>query len=118
MRASVTALLAAFTCGLALLAIAEPSLAAPLSLGSLSEPAMAQDDGLVQKAHGWHCQARYSNRLGWHRHWRACEDWQDRHPDRTGCWLDVYGRWHCMENRHHRHPKGCVFTTSGIYCNF
>jgi hypothetical protein len=59
---------------------ATPSLAGPLASGLMrgngSLPAL--NEGLVQKAHGWHC----SRRWGWyrgvkrrHRHLAACEDY-------------------------------------------
>jgi hypothetical protein len=58
--------------GLAL--TAGPSLASPLA-GGLSGGSTIPtelDEGLVQKVHSWHCKRRWSKRLGWHRHRRAC----------------------------------------------
>ncbi len=52
-----------------------PSSATPLSSGLTTGSALPQlDEGLVQKVHSWHCRKRWSKRLGWHRHRRACYD--------------------------------------------
>jgi hypothetical protein len=67
-------LAAAAISGLAL--SATPSSANPLANGLASgNVAIPQaSDGLVQKVHSWHCRKRFSRRLGWHRHRRACYD--------------------------------------------
>ena len=61
------------------LAFATPSSANPLAsglaLGTNTIPTM--NEGLVQKVHGSHCRRKYSNRRGWHRHRRACNDYDD-----------------------------------------
>jgi hypothetical protein len=56
------------------LALATPSLASPLAngLSGASTVPAELNEGLVQNVHRWHCKRRYSNRLGWHRHRRAC----------------------------------------------
>jgi hypothetical protein len=53
---------------------AAPSSANPLGsiLGKSALPAV--NEGLVHNVNGWHCRKRYSKRLGWHRHRRACYD--------------------------------------------
>jgi len=64
---------AAAVSGLAL--AATPSSATPLTGGLTSGSTVPQmDEGLVQKVHRWHCRKRWSRRLGWHRHRRACYD--------------------------------------------
>jgi hypothetical protein len=61
------------------LALATPSSASPLAsglaIGNHTIPTVK--DGLVQKVHGWHCRRKFSNRRGWHRHRRACDDYND-----------------------------------------
>jgi hypothetical protein len=62
-----------------LTSLASGTYAGPMA-GSLTRahaavPAM--NDGLVQNVHGWHCRRRFSKRLGWHRHRRACYDYDD-----------------------------------------
>jgi len=59
---------------------AGPSMASPLA-GGLTGGTMPQlNEGLVQKVHGWHCRKRYGWYHGhkyWHRHRRACDDYDD-----------------------------------------
>jgi hypothetical protein len=50
-----------------------------LRQGNLPEIA----NGMVQKAHGWHCRKRkgwYHGNRRWHRHARACEDYAYDYP--------------------------------------
>ena len=57
-----------------LVSLAPASSAGPIAgkmAGANNSVPMA-GDGLVQNVHGWHCRRRYSKRLGWHRHKRAC----------------------------------------------
>src|SRR5688500_4371354 len=61
---------------------AGPSFANPLAGGLTNGITMAAelDDGLVQKVHRWHCSRRfgwYRGHKRWHRHWRACDDYDD-----------------------------------------
>jgi len=58
-------------------AVANP-LAGGLAGGSTAVPEL--NEGLVQKVHGWHCRARkgwYHGHKRWHRHRRACYDYDD-----------------------------------------
>jgi hypothetical protein len=62
---------------------AGPGSASPLT-GSLATGAAVPEfnEGLVQKVHGWHCRKRYGWYRGhkwWHRHRRACDDYDDDH---------------------------------------
>jgi hypothetical protein len=58
-----------------------PASAGPVASGLASGnlPAVSED-GLVQKVHRWHCRKRYGWFRGhkrWHRHWKACRDYDD-----------------------------------------
>jgi hypothetical protein len=61
------------------LAFATPSSASPLASGAAigNNTIPTANEGLVQKVHGWHCRRKYTNRRGWHRHRRACNDYDD-----------------------------------------
>jgi len=61
------------------LAFATPSSATPLASGAAigNNTIPTANEGLVQKVHGWHCRRKYTNRRGWHRHRRACNDYDD-----------------------------------------
>jgi hypothetical protein len=64
------------------LTLGSPAVANPLAVGlaggSTAVPEL--NEGLVQKVHGWHCRARkgwYHGHKRWHRHRRACYDYDD-----------------------------------------
>lgn len=95
-----------------------PAGSAPLVPPEAVAASVQGNEASVLKVHGRHCATRYSPRRGWHRHWRSCDDWRYRHTYRRGCWVDRWGRWHCMNRRYHRHPRGCWFGPNGIYCRF
>lgn len=98
---------------------APTAVAAPLALADPTPPSALAPDNLVENIHGSHCATRYSRRLGWHRHWRACRrHWRWYHDYRPGCWMDGFGYWHCMYHRYHRHPRGCRIGPDGITCWF
>ena len=61
------------------LAFAIPSLASPLAngLGIAKNAIPTANEGFVQKVNGWHCRRKYGKRSGWHRHRRACSDYDD-----------------------------------------
>jgi hypothetical protein len=61
------------------LAFATPSSASPLAGGAAigNNAIPTANEALVQKVHGWHCRRKHSNRRGWHRHRRACNDYDD-----------------------------------------
>jgi hypothetical protein len=59
---------------------AGPSMASPLAGGLTGGTAAELNEGLVQKVHGWHCSRRYGwyhHHKYWHRHRRACADYND-----------------------------------------
>jgi hypothetical protein len=66
-------------------------------------------DNLI-KVHGWHCRRRYSRRLGWHRHRRACYDYDDYDDYDHGYYPYHYGApypffsfsFGDFDRRHHR----------------
>ena len=69
------------------------------------------DDGLVQKVHGWHCRKRkgwYRGHKRWHRHRRACEDYDYSYhqPYYYGGYPYAYGgpviSFEFGNRRHHR----------------
>jgi hypothetical protein len=65
-------------------------------------------DGLVQKVHGWHCRKRYGWYHGhkyWHRHRRACDDYDYRYSPGYatpffGFYFDNDGRRHRRKHKH------------------
>jgi hypothetical protein len=63
------------------LALTSPAVASPLAGGLAEGAGIPQlSEGLVQKVHGWHCRARrgwYHGHRYWHRHRRACYDYDD-----------------------------------------
>lgn len=64
------------------LTLGSPAVANPLAVGLAggSTAVTELNEGLVQKVHGWHCRARkgwYHGHKRWHRHRRACYDYDD-----------------------------------------
>jgi hypothetical protein len=58
---------------------AGPSMASPLAGGLTNGTLPELNEGLV-KVHGWHCRKRYGwyrHHKYWHRHRRACDDYDD-----------------------------------------
>ena len=95
---------------------ATPASASPLASGVLNGSAAlpSLEEGLVQKVHGWHCRKKkgwYHGHRRWHRHWRACEDY-DYSYYRRPYYYDPYPRYYGLGgpflsfqfgNRRHRH---------------
>lgn len=57
---------------------AGPGSASPLASGLANESVTELNESLVHKVHRWHCRARkgwYRGEYRWHRHRRACRDY-------------------------------------------
>jgi hypothetical protein len=95
-------LAAAAISGLAL--AATPSSASPLASGlaTTNTALPVLNEGLVQKVHGWHCKRKFSNRRGWHRHRKACRnyDYYDDYYDDDYYDYGYYPRY----RRHYGYP--------------
>jgi hypothetical protein len=73
---------------------AGPSVASPLAGGLTNGSLPGLNEGLVQKVHGWHCRKRYGWYHGhkyWHRHRRACGDYDDYDDYSSGYYPYSYG---------------------------
>jgi hypothetical protein len=90
----------------ALLSWADASVANPL-MGFRSSVSVSQfQQGLVQQVHRWHCQRRkgwYKGKMRWHRHTRACRDYDYVHPYPEPYWgyapLPYYGYYDWRRER-------------------
>lgn len=91
----------------ALLSWADASDANPLSMG-LRNSASASEihRGFVQQVHRWHCQRRkgwYKGKTRWHRHPRACRDYDYVQPYSRPYWgyapLPYYGYYDWRRER-------------------
>jgi hypothetical protein len=97
---------------------AGPSVASPLAGGLTSGAVPQLNEGLVQKVHGWHCRRRYGWYHGhkvWHRHRRACYDYDDYdngyypyyygapYPFFSFSFGDFDGHHHRRHHHHHHH---------------
>lgn len=65
---TIKAIVAAAALGL--VAAGTAAQAAPGGIGGIGGDVGLQAH--VEKAHGFHCDPRYTRREGWHRHWEAC----------------------------------------------
>jgi hypothetical protein len=66
---------------------AGPGSASPLAGGLANGSVTELNEGLVHKVHRWHCRARkgwYRGKYRWHRHRRACRDYDDYYYPRPG----------------------------------
>lgn len=64
---TIKAIVAAAALGL--VAAGTAAQAAPGGIGGIGDVGLQTQ---VEKAHGFHCDPRYTRREGWHRHWEAC----------------------------------------------
>jgi hypothetical protein len=105
---------------------AGPSSASPLAGGLTNGTLPELNEGLVQKVHGWHCRKRYGwyhHHKYWHRHRRACDDYDDYDDYSYGyspygygypygygfggpSIVFGFGDFGGNHRRHHRHHKG------------
>ena len=91
----------------ALLSWANAAEASPLRLGLASGASVSQlERGLVEKVHRWHCQRRKGwdrGKTRWHRHPRACRDYDLVHPYSRPYWgyapLPYYGYYDWRRER-------------------
>jgi hypothetical protein len=85
-----------------------PGSASPLASGlaaGVTGPEL--NEGLVQKVHGWHCRKRYGWYHGhkwWHRHRRACDDY-DYRPGIYGPGIGLNFFFSDDDDHHHRYKK-------------
>jgi hypothetical protein len=92
----------------ALMTWANPAVAGPPTSGLLRIDAMAAelDQSQIHKVHRWHCQRRkgwYKGKRRWHRHRRACRDYDGVHPYPGSYWgqapLPYYGYYEWRRER-------------------
>jgi hypothetical protein len=86
-----------------------PGSASPLASGLAAGVGVPElNEGMVQKVHGWHCRKRYGWYHGhkyWHRHRRACDDYDYRYSPGYatpffGFYFDNDGRRHRRKHKH------------------
>jgi hypothetical protein len=103
-----------------LTSLAPASSAGPIAgeMARANQAVPVAGEGLIQKVHGWHCRRRYGWYHGhkvWHRHRRACYDYNDYdygynpyyygapYPFFSFSFGDFDGHHHRRHHHHHHH---------------